>query len=457
MPSAMVEADALSPDAIIIPLRLTRSDDPLPTFAKASGFRAAVGTICPMPDTQGNFSEILVGIGSGDDFLAAGDLSRKLPAGLYAWAGQAGENPLSVTALTLGWLLGAYRFERYKTTTQTDSTSARLCWSLAANRVEIEALGEATALVRDLINTPAADLGPAELEDVARRVADAGEASFRSIVGEDLLSEGYLAIYAVGASSPRAPRLLDFTWGDPAAPKVTIVGKGVVFDTGGLDIKPASAMKLMKKDMGGAAHALGLALLVMRHRLPVRLRVLIPVAENAVSGTAMRPGDILATRKGLTIEVNNTDAEGRLILADALCEGDREDPAVLIDFATLTGAARVALGADIPALFCNEDSWADSLMRAGMDNQDPLWRLPLWPGYRSMVEGRVGDLDNAPEGGMAGAITAALFLERFVSASTPWAHIDTYGWSPKGRPAHPVGGDALGMRAVFAALRDRFG
>jgi leucyl aminopeptidase len=184
---------------------------------------------------------------------------------------------------------------------------------------------------------------------------------------------------------------------------------------------------------------------------------LIPVAENAVSGTAMRPGDILATRKGLTIEVNNTDAEGRLILADALCEGDREDPAVLIDFATLTGAARVALGADIPALFCNEDSWADSLMRAGMDNQDPLWRLPLWPGYRSMVEGRVGDLDNAPEGGMAGAITAALFLERFVSASTPWAHIDTYGWSPKARPAHPVGGDALGMRAVFAALRDRFG
>jgi leucyl aminopeptidase len=453
----MVEAEALSPDAVIIPLRLTRSDDPVPTFAKASGFRAAVGTICPMPDTQGNLSEILVGIGTGDDFLAAGDLSRKLPAGLYVWAGQAGENPLSVTALTLGWLLGAYRFDRYKTTTQTDSAAARLCWSLAANRVEIEALGEATALVRDLINTPAADLGPAELEDVARRVADAGEASFRSIVGEDLLSEGYPAIYAVGASSPRAPRLLDFTWGDPAAPKVTIVGKGVVFDTGGLDIKPASAMKLMKKDMGGAAHALGLALLVMRHRLPVRLRVLIPVAENAVSGTAMRPGDILATRKGLTIEVNNTDAEGRLILADALCEGDREDPAVLIDFATLTGAARVALGADIPALFCNEDSWADSLMRAAMDNQDPLWRLPLWPGYRSMVEGRVGDLDNAPEGGMAGAITAALFLERFVSASTPWAHIDTYGWSPKGRPAHPVGGDALGMRAVFAALRDRFG
>lgn len=451
-----VMADSAQDSATAIPLRLVRSDDPLPAFAQASGFRAKTGTVCLLPGPDGALAEVLVGFGAGDDAFAAGDVARKLPAGVYDWRGTAARDPGQASALVLGWLMGAYRFERYKSAA-SEQDEALLCWPTAAKRDEVEALALATMLTRDLINTPAADMGPAEIELAARRLAAAHEAQITSIVGDDLLSANYPALYAVGHSSPREPRLLDLCWGNPTAPKVTLVGKGVVFDSGGLNIKPASAMKLMKKDMGGAAHALGLAQVIMRLGLPVRLRVLIPLAENAVSGTAMRPGDILQTRKGLTVEVNNTDAEGRLILADALAEGDREGPAVLIDFATLTGAARVALGADIPALFSNDESWAEGLHRAGLAVQDPLWRLPLWTGYRSMVEGRVGDLDNAPEGGMAGAITAALFLERFVSPSTPWVHIDTYGWSPKLRPAHPVGGDALGLRAVFAALQDRFG
>jgi leucyl aminopeptidase len=441
----------------VIPLRLVLADDALPTFAKASGFRAKTGAVCLLPDSTGDLAEVLVGFGNGEDAFAAGDISRKLPAGLYDWRGAAAQDPVQASALTLGWLMGAYRFERYKTTAPGDQAEAQLCWPANAQRDQVEALALATMLTRDLINTPAADMGPAEIESAARRLAQTHGATLTVTTGNELLQAGYPAIYAVGVSSPRAPRLLDLGWGDPQAPKVTLVGKGVVFDTGGLDLKPASAMKLMKKDMGGAAHALGLAQVIMRLGLPVRLRVLVPLAENAVSGTAMRPGDILQTRKGLTVEVNNTDAEGRLILADALTEGDSESPAVLIDFATLTGAARVALGTDLPALFSNDDSWAEGLQQAGLTVQDPMWRLPLWPGYRSMVEGRVGDLDNAPEGGMAGAITAALFLERFVSPSTPWVHIDTYGWSAKQRPGHPVGGDALGLRAVFAALQDRFG
>lgn len=455
-------------------LHLTASsDEDIPAFARACGFAGAAGTFCLMPDGTGGaaLGKVLLGLGDGSDPFAAGDMARKLPAGDYVLQGDLAADPDRATAVALAWALGAYRFDRYKTSGKAASDAspddksgteeapalARLVWPAAARQAEVEALVDAYTLVRNLVNTPAADMGPQDLEQAARSLCAAEGAEITSIVGEDLLAQGYPAIYAVGASSPRPPRLLDLRWGDPAAPRVTLVGKGVVFDTGGLDIKPPSAMKLMKKDMGGAAHALGVALLIMRHRLPVRLRVLIPVAENAVSGTAMRPGDILNSRKGLTIEVNNTDAEGRLILADALAEGDSENPALLIDFATLTGAARVALGPDLPALFSSDDAWAEAVTRAGLDQADPLWRLPLWPGYRSMVDGRVGDVDNAPEGGMAGAITAALFLQRFVSEDTVWSHIDTYAWSPKGRPGHPLGGNALGMRAVFAALQGRFG
>lgn len=463
-PAVLVDAATLTPEAVAVacPVRLIASTDDrasLPPYAVATGFKAAVGSICLLPGQDGTgIAAVLLGTGDGKDPytspFAAGDLARKLPAGLYRLADHTPQEQAGQAALA--WMLGAYAFDRYKSKA-SDEALACLLWPAGVDRVAVEALAAAFALVRDLVNTPAADMGPQELEDTARALADQYGAGMTSIIGDDLLHAGYPAIHAVGASSPRAPRLLDLRWGDADAPKVTLVGKGVVFDTGGLDLKPASAMKLMKKDMGGAAHALGVALLVMAHKLPIRLRVLIPVAENAVSGTAMRPGDVLQTRKGLTIEVNNTDAEGRLILADALTEADSESPEVLIDFATLTGAARVALGTDLPALFSNNDALAADLLTASTDSADPLWRLPLWPGYRSQVESKVADLDNAPEGGMAGAITAALFLERFVSPDTPWAHLDTYAWNGKPRPGHPTGGNALGMRAVFTALHSRFG
>lgn len=467
-PAVIVDAADLSPEQAAgrIPLRplYSTSSVPLPPYAQAVGFKASSGSLCLLPTSDGSaIAEVLFGLGDGQDPYSspyvAGDLARKLPVGVYHLVGDFAEDAKAVTDFALAWAVGAYSFDRYKSGQGEGQSGglARLEWPALASRFDVETMSQAFALVRDLVNTPAADMGPQELEDAARALATQHGADFSAIVGQDLLAAGYPAIYAVGQSSPRAPRLLDLRWGSLDAPKVTIVGKGIVFDTGGLDLKPASAMKLMKKDMGGAAHALGVAALVMAHRLPVRLRVLLPVAENAVSGSAMRPGDVLQTRKGLTIEVNNTDAEGRLILADALAEADSEAPAWLIDFATLTGAARVALGTDLPALLCNNDALADSLLGAGVQTADPLWRLPLWAGYRSQVESKIADLDNAPEGGMAGAITAGLFLERFVSTSTPWAHIDTYAWAARARPGHPVGGNALGMRAVFTALKNRFG
>lgn len=460
-PSVLVDPASLSESSVSSAtlVSLLSPSDTLPPYAVATGFKASLGSVCLLPSGDGaGIAEVLVGLGDGADPytspFAAGDLARKLPAGLYTLSASTSAEHANTVALA--WALGAYGFDRYKSQKASEELAC-LLWPQAADRAQVTVMVEAFALVRDLVNTPAADMGPQELHDAAQALADQYGADLTAIVGEDLVRENYPAIYAVGQSSPRPPRLLDLTWGDPEAPKVTLVGKGVVFDTGGLDIKPPSAMKLMKKDMGGAAHALGVALLVMAHKLPVRLRVLLPIAENAVSGSAMRPGDVLHTRKGLTIEVNNTDAEGRLILADALAEADRDSPAVLIDFATLTGAARVALGPDLPALMSNNDALAQDLLDASAQSADPLWRLPLWPGYRSQVESKVADLDNAPEGGMAGAITAGLFLQRFVSDSTPWAHLDTYAWTLRARPGHPAGANALGMRAVFTALCNRFG
>jgi leucyl aminopeptidase len=322
---------------------------------------------------------------------------------------------------------------------------------------EMVRLAEATALVRDLVDTGAGDLGPAELADAARAVADKYGAKFHVTHGDALL-EGYPMVHAVGraATKARAPRLIEIEWGDPKNPLVALVGKGVCFDSGGLDIKPASGMLLMKKDMGGAAHALALAGLIMGARLPVRLHLLIPAVENAISADAFRPGDILRSRKGLHVEIGNTDAEGRLILGDALARACELEPALLLDFATLTGAARVALGPDLPALFANNETLAADIAAASDSVADPIWRLPLWQPYNEMLKSDVADINNAPGGGFAGTITAALFLERFVAPSVPWAHLDTFAWRPTAKPGRPKGGDALGLRAAWELLRHRF-
>lgn len=444
----------------VVPLRLVSAEqacpaaEDLPAFARVSGFKGAAGTVCLCPAADGRLQEVLVGTGDGTDRWAAAALSTTLPEGTYALA--ADVDPSTAAALALGWELGGYSFDRYKS--KPSSPRALLVWPQGVDREEITRQAEAVMLVRDLVNTPAEDMGPAALEAAVRAVASRHGAVVSAVIGDDLLTGNYPVIHAVGraAAADRAPRLIDLRWGDEGAPKLTLVGKGVCFDTGGLDLKGAGPMRLMKKDMGGAAHALALAHLVMAAGLPVRLRVLIAAVENSVSGSSMRPGDVFRSRKGLTVEVSNTDAEGRLILCDALADADAESPQLLLDFATLTGAARVALGPDLPALFTNDDTVAADWQAAGVAEQDPVWRLPLWAGYRSMLDSPVADLDNAPEGGMAGSITAALFLQEFVSPSTPWAHLDVYAWNPKGRAGRPAGGEALGLRSAWAMLCRRF-
>ena len=377
--------------------------------------------------------------------------AANLPEGSYRLAtGEPGP-------AALGWLLAQYRFDRYRT--KDDPTGPRILLSGEAARIEETVhLAEATALVRDLVNTPASDLGPAELAAAVEATAK-GHGAKLDIVKGDALDQGYPMIAAVGraATRDRAPRLIELTWGNEAHPRIAIVGKGVCFDSGGLDIKPSSGMLLMKKDMGGAAHALALASLIMQARLPVRLHLLIPAVENAVSAEAFRPGDVLTSRKGITVEIGNTDAEGRLILADALTRALEEKPALLLDFATLTGAARVALGPELPALFANDDSLADDLAAAAKAVSDPLWRLPLWAGYAEMLKSPIADINNAGSGGMAGAVTAALFLQKFVPGDVPWAHLDTFAWRPAAKPGRPKGGDALGLRAAWELLRKRYG
>jgi leucyl aminopeptidase len=311
-------------------------------------------------------------------------------------------------------------------------------------------------LARDLINTPANDLGPAELEDATRSLAGRHGAAVRSIVGDDLLAQNFPLIHAVGCAAARAPRLVDFSWGEPAAPKITLIGKGVVFDTGGLDIKPDSAMLIMKKDMAGAACTLALAHMIMDRGLKVRLRVLIPAVENAISGAAFRPLDVYRSRKGLTVEIGNTDAEGRLILADAMALADEEAPELMVDMATLTGAARVALGPDLPPFYTTDDALAGDLGRCAVQENDPLWRMPLWRPYETMLDSNVADLNNVATGGFAGSVTAALFLSHFVAAAKSWVHLDIYGWTPKAKSARPEGGECQAARALYALLKDRY-
>ena len=379
---------------------------------------------------------------------ALAKLAETLPEGTYRLDG--GDVPL------LGWLLGQYRFDRYR---KPERPGPRILLTPHVAQIDHAVrLAGATALVRDLVNTGASDLGPAELEAEAETLATRHGATVTTTRGE-ALARGYPMIHAVGiaASADRAPRLIELEWGDPEHPRVALVGKGVCFDSGGLDIKPAAGMRLMKKDMGGAAHALALASLVMAAKLPVRLHLLIPAVENAISGNAFRPGDVLATRAGLTVENTNTDAEGRLVLGDALTRACEERPALILDFATLTGAARVALGPDLPPMFSDDEDLAADLLAAGVAQGDPMWRMPMWNAYDEMLKSDVADLVNAPEGGFAGAITAALFLRRFVDRDIPWAHLDVFAWRPSAKPGRPKGGDAYALRAAFAMLSTRFG
>jgi leucyl aminopeptidase len=420
--------------------------------ATAQGFKGEAHQIAIIPGEMTEWSA-LVGVGEvaalGPWCLAKA--AETLSEGTYRLAGS------GPSTAALGWLLGQYRFDRYKS--DPSPKGPRILLTDEPARIDdMVSLADATSLVRDLVNLPAGDLGPAELERAVRDVASASGASVTTTQGEKL-RRMYPMIAAVGqaAEPAREPRLVELEWGDPKHPRIAIVGKGVVFDTGGLDIKPASGMRLMKKDMGGAAHALALASLIMRHRLPVRLHLLIPAVENAIAGAAFRPGDILKSRNGLTVEIGNTDAEGRLILADAIAKAVEGKPELLLDFATLTGAARVALGPDLPALFANNDSLAADLLSAGQAVDDPVWRMPLWKGYHELFASDVADFSNASESPFAGAVTAALFLAKFVPDTLPWAHLDTFAWRPTAKPGRLKGGEALGLRAAWSMLQARYG
>ena len=422
-------------------------------WLKTTGFRARPGQFAFLLDGAGGAARVLAGVEASDDLWSYAGLAEKLPAGTYRLDGELDKR--AAEAAALGWAQGCYDFARYR---KPREEVPRLVWPKAADKATVSAAAEAVTLVRDLVNVPANDMGPAELAEAARGVARRYGGKVTVTVGEQLLKKNYPAIHAVGRAASRAPRLIDLRWQGPNAakgPRITLVGKGVCFDSGGLDLKPASGMLLMKKDMGGAAHALGLAQWIMAAKLPVRLRVLIPAVENAVSGDAFRPGDVIATRKGLTVEIGNTDAEGRLVLCDALAEAVTEKPDVLLDFATLTGAARVALGPELPALFSNDDALAGALHEAGEAEGDPIWRLPLHRSYRQMLNSKVADINNVSQNGFAGAITAALFLQEFVPAETAWAHIDLMAWNPTARPGRPVGGEAMSLRAAFATIEAR--
>lgn len=417
---------------------------------KAEDFAAKPGSFCVLPDASGKTGRVVAGLSDPPSLWDIADLPRKLPAGAYKldWSG-----PLAFHEwLSLGWALGSYRFARYK---KAKKEMAKLAVSAGSDFAKITRYAEALNRARDLINTPASDMGPA---DVAQAVAAEGKkfnARVKQIIGEDLLKENYAAIHTVGRASSRAPRLVDLTWGNPRHLKVTLVGKGVCFDTGGLDLKNSSGMYLMKKDMSGAACALATASLIMSAKLPVRLRVLIPTVENSVSGNAYRPTDVIRMRNGLSVEVGNTDAEGRLILADALAEASSEKPAILVDFSTLTGAQRVALGTDLPGLFCNDERLAADLLDAGKQMEDPLWRLPLYAPYEKMLESPVADLNSAPSSPYAGAITAALFLQRFVGEGVAWAHCDFMAWNLSAKPGRPEGAEPCTVRAVYRMIEQR--
>ncbi|MBL4689826.1 MAG: leucyl aminopeptidase family protein [Nannocystaceae bacterium] len=417
----------------------------------ATGFAPDIGKVALLPARNGSIARVVLGLGESPNLWSFAGLAAALPSkGRYAYD----KLPVAhANDAALAWALSTYQFTRYKKPSRKFAT---LVWPDGADLGRVTRLAQGIELGRDLINTPAEDLGPAELVEAVKTLGAQHNAKVTVIKGDALLKNNYPTVHAVGRAATRVPQLADLRWGAPGDPKVTLVGKGVCFDSGGLDLKSAAGMKLMKKDMGGAATALALAHAIMDAGLAVRLRVLIPTVENAVAGNAYRPGDVLTTRKGLTVEIGNTDAEGRLILCDALCEADSEEPEVLIDFATLTGAARVALGTELPALFSNDDELAQEILTAGLAEDDAVWRMPLHAPYNRHLDSKIADLNNIANIGQGGAITAALFLQRFVSSKRSWAHLDTMGWNTGSRPGRPAGGDVFGVRAVYAALEQRY-
>jgi leucyl aminopeptidase len=421
-------------------------------FAAAAGFRPASGQFLLLPDEKGGSLGALLGCDTpskNPDPFFAGKLAGLLPEGVWKFE----RAPRDARLAALAFALGSYRFSRYRA---NDQKKVQLALPEGVDGAELSRIVEAVFFARDLINTPTNDMGPADLEEAAKKLAARFGAKFESTVGDDLLKKNFPLIHAVGRAADGAPRLLDLRWGDAKHPKVTLVGKGVCFDTGGLDIKPSSGMLLMKKDMGGAAAALSLAQMVMDAKLPVSLRVLIPAVENSISDEAFRPGDVYKSRKGITVEIGNTDAEGRLILADALALADEESPELLVDFATLTGAARVALGPELPPVYTDDDEFAETFARHAAAENDPVWRMPLWKPYASMLESKIADINNVSSGGFAGSITAALFLQRFVERAKTWMHLDIFAWNPSAKPGRPEGGEAMTVRALYALLKERY-
>jgi leucyl aminopeptidase len=417
----------------------------------AVGFKADPGSFAFLAGDKGRPTAVLAAPAEGEPLWAFAGLPMTLPEGRYAI--QSADRDLSPTDAALGWALGSYAFTKYK---KPKRSPAVLVLPSKADRGEIERIAQSVFLARDMINTPAEDMGPEHIAEAAQKVADIHGAKLRVITGNELLQQNYPTIHIVGRASHRPPRLIDLRWGDEAAPKVTLVGKGVCFDSGGLDLKTREGMLEMKKDMGGAAIMLGLAAALMSAQLPIRLRVLIPAVENSVSGNAVRPLDIVRTRGGKTVEIGNTDAEGRLILCDALAEADSERPELLVDCATLTGAARVALGAELQALYCDDEAVAGGMLRAGAEVGDPLWRMPLWRPYRKEIEGKCADLNNVAQGQFGGSIIAALYLAEFVSQAKAWAHLDVFASNKTSRAGRPEGGEATGLRALYAYLRRRY-
>lgn len=416
----------------------------------AQKFAAGASTLTLLPGERG-IDGAVIGIGDRHDPFAYAHAPFALPPGDWQLAGELDEE--ARRALLLGWGLGSYRFRRYK---QPLREPAALAIGNDADAETLDVLA-ACIRVRDMINTPTEDMGPDEMETVVRDIAERHGARVEVIAGEALLADNYPAIHAVGRASHRAPRFIELHWGDEGAPHLALVGKGVCFDTGGLNMKASAGMRNMKKDMGGAAHAIALAELIMARKLPVRLSLYVAAVENAVGPNALRPGEIIATRKGVSVEIDNTDAEGRLVLCDALVRASEDTPELILDFATLTGAARIALGPDLPALYANDDALANDWLAAGQREHDPLWRMPLWRPYLRYLTSGIADIANASNTTMAGSVTAALYLERFVPEGQKWAHLDVYSWNDTERPGRPAGGEAQGLRAAFAMLKGRFG
>ena len=428
--------------------------EPSRQFAEACDFTAKPGKCLILPASDGTIAQVIFGLedatSKSRDLFRPGSLPGLLPPGVYRFANA----PHDARLAALAFALGSYRFGRYR---KTEAPGVRLVPPDGVDVADIVRMAEAAALARDLINTPSNDMGPEELAHAAETLAKRYGADFKTIVGDDLVAQNFPLIHAVGMASTRAPRLIDIGWGDASHPKVTLVGKGVCFDTGGLDLKPSSGMLIMKKDMGGAANVLALAQMVMDAKLKLRLRVLIPAVENAVAGNAFRPLDIFKSRKGITVEIGNTDAEGRLILADALALADEETPDLLVDLGTLTGAARVALGPDLPPFYTYDETLAADVARLARQEHDPLWRMPLWPPYDSWLDSKTATITNAPSGAFAGSIICALFLQRFVEAAKSWLHVDIYGWTPSAKPGRPEGGECQAARAIYQLLSERYG